>query len=132
MSADVTEFRIEVPDAELDDLRARLRRTRWPDRETVGDWSQGVPLAYLRALCAYWADGYDWRAGERAMNEYEQYRVDVGGVPVHFLRKAGVGPDPIPLILSHGWPWTFWHWAKVVDPLADPGAHGSAPPRRSR
>jgi hypothetical protein len=83
-----------------------------------------VRRSYLQELVAYWADGFDWRATERGINAYEHYRVDVGGVPVHFMRKPGVGPNPVPLILSHGWPWTFWHWSKVIDPLADPADDG--------
>ena len=71
--------------------------------------------------------GFDWRAAERAINAYEHYRADVGGVPVHFMRKPGAGPDPVPLILSHGWPWTFWHWSRVIGPLADPAAYGGDP-----
>ena len=83
--------------------------------------------SYLAELVAYWAEGFDWRAAEAAINAYEHYRVDVGGMPVHFMRKPGGGPDPVPLILSQGWPWTFWHWSKVIDPLADPAAYGDDP-----
>ncbi|MFC0451431.1 epoxide hydrolase N-terminal domain-containing protein [Rhodococcus jostii] len=72
----------------------------------------GVPDSYLRELVAYWGDGYDWRQAEAAINAHEHYQVRVAGVPVHFLRKLGRGPDPIPLILTHGWRWTFWHWSK--------------------
>ncbi|MGW4407885.1 epoxide hydrolase family protein [Nonomuraea sp. NPDC004702] len=118
---------LHVPDEVLDDLRRRLTLTRWAPSAGNDDGFYGVPGAYLRELVAYWADGFDWRAAERAINAYEHYRVDVGGVPVHFMRKPGVGPAPVPLILSHGWPWTFWHWSKVIDPLADPGAHGGDP-----
>jgi hypothetical protein len=109
-----------VSDEVLDDLRARLTLTRPPLDEGNGDWSYGVPDSYLRELVAYWRDGYDWRKAEAAINAYEHYQVSVADVPVHFLRKPGRGPRPIPLILSHGWPWTFWHWSKVIDPLADP------------
>ena len=118
---------LQVPDEVLDDLRRRLAATRWPLDAGNGDGYYGVPRSYLQELVAYWADGFDWRAAERAINAYEHYRVDVGGVPVHFMRRPGVGPDPVPLILSHGWPWTFWHWSKVVDPLADPAAFGADP-----
>ncbi|MEV0676421.1 epoxide hydrolase [Actinosynnema sp. NPDC050436] len=118
---------IHVPDEVLTDLRRRLELTRWPDDAGNEDWYYGVNRAYLRELVDYWLTEYDWRAAEAAMNAYEHYRVTVDGVPVHFMRKPGVGPAPIPLILTHGWPWTFWHWAKVVDPLADPGAHGGDP-----
>ncbi|MEU5868059.1 epoxide hydrolase [Nonomuraea sp. NPDC047529] len=118
---------LHVPDEVLDDLRRRLALTRWPATAGNEDGFYGVRGDHLRDLVAYWAGGFDWRAAERAINAYEHYRVDVGGVPVHFMRKPGVGPAPVPLILSHGWPWTFWHWSKVIDPLADPGAHGGDP-----
>jgi pimeloyl-ACP methyl ester carboxylesterase len=118
---------IHVPDDVLEDLRRRLIATKWPLDAGNDDGFYGVRRTYLQELAEYWADGFDWRAAERAMNAYEQYRVDVGGVPVHFMRKAGVGPNPIPLILSHGWPWTFWHWSKVIDPLADPASYGGDP-----
>jgi pimeloyl-ACP methyl ester carboxylesterase len=118
---------IAVGDDVLDDLRRRLLATNWPLDEGNEDGWYGVPRAMLEDLVTYWADGYDWRAAERAMNEYEHYKVEISGVPVHFMRKAGVGPSPVPLILSHGWPWTFWHWSKVVDRLADPAASGGDP-----
>ena len=118
---------IRVRDEVLDDLRRRLTATKWPLDAGNDDGYYGVRRSYLAELVAYWADGFDWRAAEAAINAYEHYRVDVGGVPVHFMRKPGVGPDPVPLILSHGWPWTFWHWSKVIDPLADPAAYGDDP-----
>lgn len=118
---------IHVPDEVLDDLRRRLIATKWPLDAGNDDGFYGVRRTQLQALVEYWADGFDWRAVERAINAYEHYFVDVNGVPVHFLRKPGVGPNPIPLILSHGWPWTFWHWSKVIDPLADPASYGGDP-----
>lgn len=118
---------IHVPDEVLADLDARLQRVRWPIDAGNDDGYYGVPRAYLQDLVEYWTGEYDWRRAETAINAYEHYRVDVGSVPVHFMRKAGVGPRPIPLILSHGWPWTFWHWSKVIDRLADPGAFGADP-----
>lgn len=118
---------IHVPDAVLDDLRARLRLTRWPDDAGNDDGYYGVRRGYLQELAEYWLDRYDWRKAEAAINSYEQYRVSVDGVPVHFMRRPGVGPAPTPLILTHGWPWTFWHWSKVVDQLADPAAFGGDP-----
>ncbi|MBB4920120.1 epoxide hydrolase family protein [Streptosporangium saharense] len=117
---------IHVPDQILDDLRVRLSLTR-PPIEEDDDWSYGVPRGYLGELVAYWREEYDWRRAEAAINAYEHYRVSVDGVPVHFMRRAGVGPRPVPLILTHGWPWTFWHWSKVVDPLADPASFGGDP-----
>ncbi|GAA4202165.1 epoxide hydrolase family protein [Microbispora amethystogenes] len=118
---------IHVPGEVLDDLRRRLELTRLPDDAGDGDWSYGVNGAYLRELVGYWRDGYDWRAAEAAINAYEHYHVEIDGVPVHFMRRPGAGPAPTPLILTHGWPWTFWHWSKVIDPLADPGAYGGDP-----
>jgi microsomal epoxide hydrolase len=118
---------IHVADSVLDDLRARLRATKWPLDAGNEDGHYGVRRTELQELVAYWADGFDWRASESAINGYENYRVEVGGVPVHFLRRAGVGPRPVPLILSHGWPWTFWHWSKVIDRLADPASYGGDP-----
>jgi hypothetical protein len=118
---------IHVPDEVLDDLRRRLELTRWPDDAGNDDWYYGVDRAYLQELVDYWRTGYDWRKAEAAINAYEHYRVEVEGVPLHLMRRPGVGPSPTPLILTHGWPWTFWHWSKVVDPLADPGAHGGDP-----
>src|SRR4051812_10147958 len=118
---------IHVPDGVLADLQQRLALTRWPEDAGNEDWYYGVHGGYLRELVGYWRSGYDWRVAEAAINAYEHYRVQVDGVPVHFMRKAGVGPNPTPLILTHGWPWTFWHWSKVIDPLAVPGAHGGDP-----
>ncbi|MEU4516907.1 epoxide hydrolase family protein [Nonomuraea wenchangensis] len=118
---------IHVPDDVLDDLRRRLELTRWPTDAGNEDWYYGVNADYLRELVDYWRTGYDWRKAEATINAYEHYRVTVDGVPVHFMRRPGVGPNPTPLILTHGWPWTFWHWSKVVDPLADPGGHGGDP-----
>ncbi|HEV2634382.1 MAG TPA: alpha/beta fold hydrolase [Actinocrinis sp.] len=118
---------IHVADEVLADLRQRLELTRFPVDAGNEDGYYGLRRTYLQELVEYWRTDYDWRKAEAAINAYEHYRADVGGVPVHFLRKPGVGPAPIPLILTHGWPWTFWHWSKVVDPLADPGAYGGDP-----
>ena len=123
---------IHVPDEVLDDLRRRLELTRWPDDPGNQDWYYGVNRAYLQELVDYWRSGYDWRKAEAAINAYEHYRVEVEGVPVHLMRRPGVGPDPTPLLLTHGWPWTFWHWAKVLDPLADPAPMAATRTRPSR
>ena len=118
---------IHVTDAVLDDLRTRLRLTRLPADTGNDDGFYGVRRGYLEELVDYWLHRYDWRRAEAAINAYEHYRVSVDGVPVHFMRRPGVGPAPVPLILTHGWPWTFWHWSKVIDPLADPAAFGGDP-----
>jgi pimeloyl-ACP methyl ester carboxylesterase len=88
MSDDLIPFRIDIPDADLDDLRERLRRTRWPERETVDDWSQGIPLAYTRELCGYWLEEYDWRASEARLNRFPQFRARIDGVDIHFVHAA--------------------------------------------
>ena len=120
-------FTIDIDDTVLADLRQRLQRTRWPADPGNGDWSYGVNADYLRPLVDYWANGFDWRVQERAMNRFEHYRVTLDEVPIHFLRAPGKGPRPIPLILTHGWPWTFWDYCDVIGPLADPAAHGGDP-----
>ena len=123
----IERFEIEIPATRLADLRHRLDRVRYPHDYANDDWAYGVNGKYLRELVDYWRTGYDWRAQERAINSFEHYRTRIDDVPVHFLRAAGRGPAPIPIILSHGWPWTFWDLHAVVEPLADPGAHGGDP-----
>lgn len=118
---------IHVSEEVLNDLNRRLTSVRWPLDAGNEDGYYGVRRDELKALVEYWIHEFDWRKSEKAINAYEHYQVKVNGVPVHFMRKSGVGPNPVPLILSHGWPWTFWHWSKVLDPLADPGAHGGDP-----
>ncbi len=124
MNSDVTPFRIEIPEADLEDLRQRLRRTRWPDAETVDDWSQGVPLAYTRALCDYWLERYDWRACEASLNGFPQFRTNVDGLGIHFLHVRSPQQNALPLIMTHGWPGSIVEFGKVVGPLTDPLAHG--------
>jgi epoxide hydrolase len=116
----VRPFRIAVPDAVLDDLRARLRATRWPERETVPDWSQGVPLDYLREVCAYWADRYEWRAREAALNTFAQFTTVIDGLDLHFLHVRSRHQDAMPLALTHGWPGSIAEFAAVIGPLVDP------------
>jgi len=120
-------IQIHVPDEQLADLHGRLKRTRWPLNAGNDGWYYGVGGTSLQELVDYWLNVYDWRKTEAAINRYEHYRVHVNGVPVHFMRKPGVGPRPVPLILTHGWPWTFWHWSRVIDALADPSAFGGDP-----
>jgi len=120
-------FTIAVPDAVLADLGDRLARTRWSPDFANADWAYGANGDYLRSLVDYWLNHYDWRRHEAAMNRFDHYRVRLDGVPVHFIHCKGKGPNPVPLILSHGWPWTFWDWHKVIEPLADPAAFGGDP-----
>ena len=120
-------FVIAVSDNDLADLTRRLKATRWARDPHNEDQIYGISTSYLKDLVGYWIDGFDWRAAERKLNEFNHHRVNVDGVPVHFIREPGRGPAPIPIILSHGWPWTFWFWSKVIRPLADPASYGGDP-----
>jgi pimeloyl-ACP methyl ester carboxylesterase len=120
----IVPFRLAVADEALADLRSRLIATRWPDRETVGDWSQGVPLDRIKALCEYWAHVYDWRRCETRLNALGQYHASIDGLRIHFLHVRSPNPDATPLILTHGWPGSVVEFLDVIGPLADPAAHG--------
>ncbi len=122
-----TPFRIEVADEVLIDLKERLRRTRWPDQIPGTTWEYGTDMAYLKELVAYWAEKYDWRRHEAALNRFDQYRTRVDGIDLHFVLAKGKGPRPFPLLVSHGWPGSFYELHKVIGPLSDPGAHGGNP-----
>jgi pimeloyl-ACP methyl ester carboxylesterase len=124
ISDQVTPFRLEVPGSELEDLRARLRNARWPERETVDDWSQGVPLSYLRDLCRYWEQEYDWRAAETRLNALPQFRTEIDGLGIHFLHVRSPRADALPLVITHGWPGSVVEFLKVIGPLTDPAAFG--------
>lgn len=120
-------FEIDIPESRLEDLQRRLEAVHWaPDMEN-DDWRYGTNGAYLRELVDYWRDGYDWRQHESAMNAYDHFRVNIDGMPIHFIHAKGRGPNPRPLILSHGWPWTFWDFRKLIGPLSDPASHGGDP-----
>jgi len=114
----IRSFRIAVPDRDLIDLRERLRRTRWPERECVTDWSQGIPLDYTRELAAYWADGYDWRAREAALNGFDQFVTEIDGLDIHFIHQRSTDPDAPALLITHGWPGSVVEFAKVIGPLS--------------
>lgn len=120
----VLPFTLAVPQAELDDLQARLAHTRWPERETVDGWQQGVPLEKARAFVDYWRNGYDWRRCEAALNAIGQFRTEIDGVGIHFLHVRSPEPDALPLIITHGWPGSVIEFLKVIGPLTDPVAHG--------
>jgi pimeloyl-ACP methyl ester carboxylesterase len=124
MSDAVTPFRIQASDDALDDLRRRLRATRFPDREPVEDWSQGIPLAYVKEVCAYWAEKYDWRERERRLNAFPQFRTEIDGLGIHFYHVRSKHPDALPIVITHGWPGSVVEFQKVIGPLSDPTAHG--------
>jgi pimeloyl-ACP methyl ester carboxylesterase len=117
-------FRIAASDAALDDLRRRLRATRWPERETVDDWSQGIPLAYVQDVCAYWAEKYDWRAREARLNRFEQFRTELDGLGIHLVHVRSPHANALPLVITHGWPGSIVEFQKVIEPLTNPTAHG--------
>lgn len=119
-------FAIEVPQPVLDDLAVRLARTRWLQDRPAPGWSEGADGRFLRELAAYWRDGFDWRAQERALNAFAHYRAEVDGVQLHFVHEHGRGPEPLPLILTHGWPSTFYELLPLVPLLTDPARHGAS------
>ncbi|MGH7279154.1 MAG: epoxide hydrolase family protein [Candidatus Rokuibacteriota bacterium] len=120
-------FSIAVPDAVLADLRARLDRTRFPDEVPDGGWQYGTSLAYMRELVAYWRDKYDWRVHEARLNRLRQFTVPLAGVDLHFIHEPGVGPAPLPLLLSHGWPGSIVEFERLIPLLTDPARFGGDP-----
>ena len=125
-ATDMTPFSYHAPQQALDDLKARLDRTRFPEREPVDDWSQGVPLAPLRALVDYWRRDYDWRRCEARLNGFEQFKTAIDGLGIHFLHVRSPQADALPMLLTHGWPGSVIEFFKVIGPLTDPTAHGGA------
>jgi hypothetical protein len=138
--SDVRPFRIDIPQAELDDLHTRLDRTRWanelppdPDGAAVQagpvppGWEYGVPLAYVQRLVDYWRNGYDWRAWEARLNRYPQFMTTIDGQPIHFMHVRSPEPDAVPLILTHGWPNTVLEFLELIEPLTDPRSHDGDP-----
>jgi pimeloyl-ACP methyl ester carboxylesterase len=117
---EIRPYRIDVPNAVLDDLKERLAHTRWPEAETVDDWSQGIPLAYTRDLAAYWADGYDWRSREAALNRFDHHLTEIDGLDIHFIHQRSPHDDALPLLITHGWPGSIAEFQKVIEPLVNP------------
>ncbi|TQM81703.1 pimeloyl-ACP methyl ester carboxylesterase [Saccharothrix saharensis] len=126
---DIRPFRIDVPQAQLDDLNARLAGTRWPAELPGVGWSRGVPVAYLKDLAEHWRTTYDWRAHEAELNAHPQFTATVDGQNVHFLHVRSPEPDALPLVLLHGWPGGVTDFLDVIGPLSDPRAHGGDPAR---
>ena len=117
-------FTVDIPESELDDLRSRIRNTRWPEAETVDDWSQGIPLAYTRELADYWLNDYDWRRFEQRLNSWPQFTTEIDGLDIHFIHYQSPHPEAIPMIISHGWPGSVVEFHKVIDALVNPTEHG--------
>lgn len=120
-------FKIDVSQSELDDLKQRLINTRWPRDLGNQDWLYGFNAEKLKSLVDYWINDYDWRQVEQKINAFEHFKVNIDDVPIHYIYQAGKGPAPVPLIINHGWPSTFWEAHKIIDALADPAAHGGDP-----
>ncbi len=123
-AAAIRPFRANVPDSDLADLKQRLAATRWPDKETVADPSQGVPLAKLQELVRHWGTGYDWRKGEARLNAYPQFITKIDGVDIHFIHVRSPHPNALPLIIAHGWPGSVFEQIKLIGPLTEPTKHG--------
>jgi epoxide hydrolase len=124
MSDAVTPFRIEIDDAQLADLKRRLDATRFPDEETPNDWSQGIPLHYVRDVVHYWAHDYDWRKREARLNRFPQFKTTIDDVGIHFIHVRSPHANALPLVLTHGWPGSIVEFQKVIEPLTDPVKHG--------
>lgn len=124
---EIRPFRIDVPQADVDDLRSRLAGARWPDELPGIGWTRGVPLGYLKELTEYWATDYDWRAHEKQLNEFPQFTTEIDGQNFHFLHVRSPEPDAMPLVLAHGWPGSVVDFLRVIGPLTDPRAHGGDP-----
>jgi pimeloyl-ACP methyl ester carboxylesterase len=120
----ITPFKLEISEAELDDLRRRLASARWPGREPVNDWSQGAPLGLVQELCTYWHDKYDWRRCERMLNDFGQYRTGIDGLGIHFLHVRSPHENAMPLLITHGWPGSVIEFHKIIGPLTDPTRYG--------
>jgi pimeloyl-ACP methyl ester carboxylesterase len=121
---EVAPFTYHAPQTALDDLKQRLAQTRWPERETTNDWSEGVPLEKTRALIDYWQTDYDWRRCEKELNRFPQFRTQIDGLAIHFIHVRSKNPNPLPIILTHGWPSTILLFRDVIEPLTNPTAHG--------
>jgi pimeloyl-ACP methyl ester carboxylesterase len=120
----MTPFKIDVPQSVLDDLHHRLANTRWPDEIEDAGWGYGANREYLQQLVAYWQQGYDWRAQEAKLNEFAQFTAEVDELNIHFLHIEGKGPNPVPLLLTHGWPDSFFRMVKLIPLLTDPASYG--------
>jgi pimeloyl-ACP methyl ester carboxylesterase len=126
IEAEIRRFQVSFPDAELADLRQRVNATRWPDRETVSNDSQGVPLSLIQELARYWGSEYDWRKCEARLNDLPQFTTEIDGLGIHFIHVRSPHPGALPLIVTHGWPGSVIEQLKIIDPLTNPTAYGAA------
>src|SRR5262252_11001845 len=123
--AESRQFRVEFPEADLTDLRRRINATRWPERETVADDSQGVRLALIQDLARYWGTDYDWRKCEGNLNALPNFTTEIDGLGIHFIHVRSQHQDALPLIVTHGWPGSIIEQLKIIEPLTNPTAHGA-------
>ncbi|MCL0053427.1 epoxide hydrolase [Dehalococcoidia bacterium] len=123
----VQPYKIEIPDSVLDDLKSRLERTRWPDELPGTGWDYGSNLDYVKELVEYWRTKFDWHAQEKLINSFSHFKSKVDGLNIHFIHEKGKGPNPMPLVITHGWPGTFFEMHKVIPMLSDPASHGGNP-----
>ena len=123
----VQPYKIEIPDSVLDDLKSRLERTRWPDELPGTGWDYGSNLDYVQELVEYWRTKFDWHAQEKLINSFSHFKSEVDGLNIHFIHEKGKGPNPMPLVITHGWPGTFFEMYKVIPMLSDPASHGGDP-----
>jgi len=122
--SEIEAFEIRISDEDLDDLRTRLERTRFPEAETPDDWSQGLPLSYAREIRDYWLNDYDWRSREAYFNRFPQFKTTIDGLPIHFIHYPSPHPEAVPLMITHGWPGSIVEFHKVIEPLVNPTEHG--------
>lgn len=125
MSRSIHPFNLSIPSSTLDDLQTRLRLARWPDKETVTDWSQGVPLATMKELCEYWQTKYDWRRCEALLNSYPQFTTTIDGVEIYFLHIQSKHENALPMVLTHGWPGSILEFRHIIDKLVEPESRSS-------
>ncbi|MDK1387906.1 epoxide hydrolase [Sinorhizobium sp. 8-89] len=123
-SDEIRPFTVNIPDEQLAEMRQRIAETRWPEKETVQDSSQGVPLAAMRKLADYWAKDYDWRKGEAKLNAYPQFVTEIDGLDIHFIHVRSKHKNALPLVINHGWPGSVFEQLKIIDPLVNPTAYG--------
>ena len=125
-ASDIRPFHVDIPDEALEDLRRRIAATNWPEKETVADQSQGVPLAMIQKLARYWATDYNWRRCETQLNALPHFMTEIDGLDMHFIHARSRHEDALPLVVNHGWPGSVIEQLKIIDPLTDPTAHGGS------
>src|SRR6185312_13296328 len=124
--SDIRPFRVNIPEEQLADLKRRVKATKWPEKETVADDTQGVQLATMQALATYWGDSYDWRKAEARINSYPNFITNIDGLDIHFIHVKSKEKNALPMIVTHGWPGSIIEQLKIIEPLTNPTAHGGS------